>query len=144
MTKKTTKKLSDLSDSQLLLIVECNKTIKTLNSYGMRKITTNHLCYRSNWSNNGKNWWIYHGLTEKNKELQLDANEFLINCHDQMLRENIIEILPHLDDLPLYSYSTEAKLRGETPDNVNELVKELRKRAIEKDPQWGKLSITEF
>lgn len=45
---------------------------------------------------------------------------------------------------PLYSYSTEAKLNGEAPDNVNEIVIELRKRAQKKDPQWGKLELVEF
>ena len=66
---------------------------------------------------------------------------FLIPSND---RDEITSIIPYMSILPLYFMSFEAKMNGEAPPNVEEIIAKLRERALEHDPTWGTIRITDM
>ena len=142
MNQKTEKKpISELSNIQLEYIHKANKIIAKMLSYGVKTYNLSEDGFKLNWSNGSQDWWISDKIA-KNTDTRLDANQFIIYGIKEV--SFLKEILPYFDQLPLYSFSTEARMRGQSPDNVNTIVKELRKRAQEIDPRWGELKIIEF
>lgn len=99
-----------------------NEIIKTINEeiqkqteYGTRNvIVPNNKFTFLNWSNNSESWYINKVLTNhykihsNNKICNLDANQIVVPYEESEVKE----IIDELEELPLYQFSFEAKMRA--------------------------------
>ena len=106
-----------LTDRVVNLIVTSNNIISEMTTYGVRQIEiVKQPSYILSWSNASASWGVeyytIHGnrITETpyNSTIVIDANQFVLQAPKKL----ILEVIPWLDPLPLYSGSFEAKERG--------------------------------
>lgn len=97
------------SDAEV--VEELNNRIAKLRMYGLREVAVDKPSYILTWSNASKEWWPSYGLgvIQPGQTISLDANQTLAPYRKAVLER----VLPHLDYLPLYKMSFEAKVRGE-------------------------------
>jgi hypothetical protein len=90
------------------LLLKANHDIKQLTRIGVRKVTTQKGGYLIAWSNNCRCWRarVGDGSLMKAGTHTLDANEIIIEAK----KELVIAITKHLDELPLYKNSFEARM----------------------------------
>ena len=94
------------------MLDDINEQIKKLTSYGIRQaeIPKSHPNLTIlNWSNGSVSWYTHHSDNTKHLKkgdiISLDANQLAVPYK----REKVLSILKHLDNLPLYKNSFEAK-----------------------------------
>lgn len=117
------------------IIREANKRIAKQGYYGLRQepLPASGDFSFLYWANGPAAWRMDNrarsamiardnGLTS----LRLDANVVLIPFHEALV-EKVIDVL---DDLPLYTYSSEAKARGEYPEPTDKNVREALRSII--------------
>lgn len=90
-------------------VIDANKKIAELTSYGVRSEQAETDGIHISWSNGGKNWFGGNQKIAKGTEMRLDANEAFLPISP----ERFNRINKCLDVLPLYCYSTEAWTSGE-------------------------------
>jgi hypothetical protein len=83
-----------------------NEKIKGLTHYGERQWCAADDGHILIWSNACACWHIGY-CVHRSEHVTLDANEMLVYADEG----NILKWLPHLDMLPLYKYSFEARER---------------------------------
>lgn len=91
-------------------LVTANEEISKRDKYGVRKEKANERGTVAVWSNGGKEWICYTEPVEEGTELTLDANMIFLPVSPERCRR----IRKCMIDLPLYHWSTEAQVRGET------------------------------
>jgi hypothetical protein len=89
------------------LIETINNKISKRNTYGMREEIAYNRGYIISWSNACKRWNIGYYQIKKNEIINLDANQIFVEAR----KNDIIETLDKLNELPLYNNSYEAKLK---------------------------------
>lgn len=133
--------LKAFTTPQLTLLKTCNEIIAQMVNYGVNHTIAKKDGFIAMWSNGCKDWGIFGQMTKIGDAISLDANMFLIPSTDNDLIKSILALF---SPLPLYFYSTEAKMRSEAPTNVNAIVSELRTRAKAKNENWGEVKLVEF
>lgn len=130
--------LTEQEERNLLktVIRETNKKIEERGFYGVR----NEPLPRTGdftvlyWSNGSSVWFVDNrtnaavlGRDRGLRSIPLDANMVLVPFHSVLVEK----VVGALDDLPLYSYSTEAKERGEYPEPTNKNAQKAFRSIVE-------------
>jgi len=105
-----------------------NDEISKRNYYGMCEEYAHEPGIILNWSNGAASWFPFNDV-RKGEFLEIDANEIYV----PLPRKQVQRILHHLNPLPLYALSFEAKQRGIAPKNVTEIWALLQKERINRE-----------
>ena len=98
-----------LTDRVVNLIVTSNNIISEMTTYGLRQVEiVKQPSYILSWSNASASWGVQYYKIPHNGTIVIDANQFVLQAPKKL----ILEVIPWLDPLPLYSGSFEAKERG--------------------------------
>jgi hypothetical protein len=89
------------------IIEDLNQRIAKRQYYGMRIVTALKDSVVMHWSN-GSATWLTFGTVNEGEQERLDANQILAPYSYEILRE----VIPYLDQLPLYAYSFEGKQKS--------------------------------
>ena len=85
------------------LIQKINNDIAKRITYGIREQIAHNRGYIISWTNAQRKWNISYYQTKKNEIINLDANQIFVEAR----KNDIIEVLDKLDELPLYKNSFE-------------------------------------
>ena len=105
-----------------------NNEISKRTYYGVREEYAEKPGIKVSWSNGGASWFPW-GEVRKGEFVRLDANEMYL----PITRTDFERVKLHLDDLPLYRLSFEAKQKGIAPKNVTEIWAMLQREKIERE-----------
>lgn len=119
--------LKNLEPEEYEAYLYCAVEVEKRQNYGRRKEEAEQLSTRLRWSNGAASWFACREI-ETGEMVDLDANEILAPCKKETA-EKFADFLP---ELPLYSLSTEAKVRGEASPHatLQWALKQLDRRAI--------------
>ena len=96
------------------LVRKVNALIGGRVQYGRRLEEATQPSIPLSWSNHSQSWYIGGGTTKKGQQIKLDANQILVP-KAWGTRSMLEAARSHLDELPLFSGSTEAWMRGKKP-----------------------------
>lgn len=92
-----------------------NTEISKRTTYGVREELVESDSIMIHWSNSSQDWTPIPRLIKKGEQIKLDANQVLIQFDKKLGHDKIGHAVSCANPLPLYSFSWEAKKRGQVP-----------------------------
>ena len=136
-TKKAQKINEEMSKLTKEELEKLHDIVNERTRYGIREeVSWDKPHYRLVWSNSSRSWHVSKDIP-KDVRINLDANEIIVPADSEEKAEAITKLLPAL---PLYELSTEAGVRGESPNDTKAIwvMKQIEKIQREKSQREGK------